>query len=68
MGVSGVPLQNKHPHFYSQHSICPLHYMRTEALGNTMDLREQRQKKKYSICWLFPNWTVKHKGMEIVSE
>lgn len=50
MGVSGVPLQNKHPNFYSQHSICPLDYMRTEALGNTMDLREQRQKKKYSIC------------------
>lgn len=45
MGVSGVPLENKHPHFNSQHSICPLDCMITEALGNTMDLREQRQKK-----------------------
>lgn len=49
MGGCGVSFQNKHPHFYNQHRICPLDPMIIEAFGNNIDLEEQRDKRKSTV-------------------
>lgn len=49
MGGSGVSLKISTLIFNSKHSICPPDPMIIEALGNTKDLEEQRDKRKSTV-------------------